>query len=104
MTVPIVIEHLNKFGVCVIDDFLGTEKGEDILVEVQGLQQQQHLLRHGQTGVAGEESGRYRTDRIVWTDGVRPPSPHLQSLIRSLSHSDNGTQLSFFTATSTLLW
>ena len=84
-TVQIVIEHLNKFGLCVIDDFLGHEKGEDILEEVQGLQQQD-LLREGQTGGggAGGESAMYRSDRIVWTDGIQPHSPHLQSLIRSV--------------------
>ena len=79
-TVPIVIEHLNKFGACVIDDFLGKETGEDIMTEVFGLQQQQ-LLCSGRTKQEG--SSKFRSDRIVWTDGIHPYSPHLQSLIRS---------------------
>ena len=33
-TVSVVIKHLNKFGACVIDDFLGEAKGVDILEEV----------------------------------------------------------------------
>ena len=33
-TVSVVIEHLNKFGACVIDGFLGEAKGVDILDEV----------------------------------------------------------------------
>ena len=81
--VPMVIEHLNKFGVCVIDDFLGKERGEDIMIEVQGLQQ---LLRDGQTGGSGEVSHEYRSDRIVWTDGIHPHSPNLRELIRSNSY------------------
>ena len=79
-TVPILIEHLNKFGACVIDDFLGEETCEDIMTEVVGLQQQQ-LLCSGRTKQEG--SNQYRSDRIVWTDGIQPYSPHLQSLIRS---------------------
>lgn len=87
-TVPVVIEHLNKFGACVIDDFLGEETGEDILTEVVGLQQQQELLTSGRTALSeegGESRGgsKFRGDRIVWTEGIRPHSPHLQSLIRS---------------------
>ena len=37
-TVGVVIEHLNRFGACVIDDFLGEAKGVDILEEVFTLQ------------------------------------------------------------------
>ena len=33
-SVEVVIEHLNKFGACVIDDFLGEARGVDILKEV----------------------------------------------------------------------
>ena len=89
-TVTIVIEHLNKFGACVIDDFLGKETGEDILREVVGLQQQEQLLHSGRTALSEEGGGsKYRGDRIVWTDGLRPHSPHLQALIRS-------TELKYF--------
>ena len=35
--VTVVIEHLNKFGACVIDDFLGETKGLKILEEVLSL-------------------------------------------------------------------
>ena len=35
--VTVVIEHLNKFGACVIDDFLGEAKGLKILEEVLSL-------------------------------------------------------------------
>ena len=85
-TVPILIEHLNKFGACVIDDFLGEETCEDIMTEVVGLQQQQ-LLCSGRTKQEG--SNKYRSDRIVWTDGIQPYSPHLQSLIRSAHNNRN---------------
>ena len=39
--VNVVIEHLDKFGACVIDDFLGETKGMKILSEVLQLQQLQ---------------------------------------------------------------
>ena len=40
-TVRFVIEHLNKFGACVIDDFLGENKGIKILNEVLNLRSHQ---------------------------------------------------------------
>ena len=48
-TVNIVIEHLNKYGACVIDEFLGEERGSEILENVKKLQDA-HLFREGQLG------------------------------------------------------
>jgi len=39
--VSVVIQHLNKFGACVIDEFLGDTKGSRILNEVLDLQKHQ---------------------------------------------------------------
>ena len=96
-TVPIVIEHLNKFGACVIDDFLGEEAGGDILTEVVGLQQQEQVLSSGRTALSEEGGGsKYRGDRVLWTDGLRPYSPHLQSLIRSADSSPPQSGIEIF--------
>ena len=75
-TVDIIIDHLNKFGVCVLDDFLGADRGADTLEEVLGLRAAQ-LFREGQLVAAA----RYRSDEITWTDGVTPHS-------RIISHDD----------------
>ena len=80
-TVDIVIEHLNKFGACVIDDFLGPDRGHDILEEVESLQTAQ-MFRAGQLVTASATADRFRTDQISWTDGISPPSPAIRHLIR----------------------
>ena len=38
--VRILLEHLNKYGVCVVDNFLGEEKGSLVLQEVLNLQKE----------------------------------------------------------------
>ena len=80
-TVDIVIEHLNKFGACVIDDFLGPDKCHDILEEVESLQTAQ-MFRAGQLVTASATADRFRTDQITWTDGISPPSPAIRHFIR----------------------
>ena len=82
-SVDIVIEHLNKFGACVIDDFLGPDRGHDILEEVEGLQAAQ-MFRGGQLVTASATADRYRSDLIAWTDGVSPPGPSIRHLISTL--------------------
>ena len=80
-TVDIVVEHLNKFGACIIDDFLGPDRGHDILEEVESLQAAQ-MFRGGQLVTASATADRFRTDQITWTDGISPPSPSIRHLIR----------------------
>ena len=87
-TVDIVIEHLNKFGACIIDDFLGPDKGQDILEEVESLQAAQ-VFSGGQLVTASDTADRFRSDQITWTDGVSPPSPAIRHLIRwPMMHED----------------
>ena len=81
-TVGIFIEHLNKFGACVIDDFLGQLKGLDILDEVNGLQSAD-VFREGQlASMSPGPNNHYRNDKITWTDGIDPPCPSIRHLIR----------------------
>jgi len=84
-TVNILIDHLNKYGVCVIDDFLGESRGEDILEEVKTLWSSD-VFREGQHSSSSDDttSDRFRSDRITWTDGVKPHCPSIKSLMRSL--------------------
>ena len=82
-TVNILIDHLNKYGACVIDDFLGESRGEDILEEVKTLWSSD-VFREGQHSSSSDNttSDRYRSDRIIWTDGVKPHCPSIKSLMR----------------------
>eukprot|EP00092_Neocalanus_flemingeri_P081227 GFUD01101401.1.p1 GENE.GFUD01101401.1~~GFUD01101401.1.p1 ORF type:complete len:324 (+),score=96.49 GFUD01101401.1:55-1026(+) len=82
-TVSVVVEHLNKFGACVIDDFLGEAKGVDILKEVLHLQKLE-MFQEGQLASAKVAEKSIRSDKITWTDGVSPPCPNIKYLINTL--------------------
>jgi len=82
-TASVLIEHLNKFGACVIDDFLGEAKGVDILDEVLHLRKL-HMFQEGQLAAAKGAEKSIRSDKITWTDGVTPSCPNLKYLIDTL--------------------
>lgn len=73
----ILIEHLNQFGACVIDNFIGDSCGSQILEEVLKLKH----FKDGQLASGQGDKVSIRSDKITWTDGVSPPSPALQKLI-----------------------
>ena len=102
-TVDIIIDHLNKFGVCVLDDFLGADRGADTLEEVLGLRAAQ-LFREGQLVAAPSvpAAARYRSDEITWTDGVTPHSPAIRNLIRSVYRMETKNILMTKNISSTL--
>jgi len=93
--VSIVIQHLNKFGACVIDEFLGDTKGSRILNEVLDLQKFQkfqviseqlnydsfnHLFQEGQLASEIAEKS-VRGDKILWADGSGDHTPNINNLI-----------------------
>eukprot|EP00092_Neocalanus_flemingeri_P005959 GFUD01006417.1.p1 GENE.GFUD01006417.1~~GFUD01006417.1.p1 ORF type:complete len:326 (+),score=97.37 GFUD01006417.1:113-1090(+) len=82
-TVGVVIEHLNKFGACVIDNFLGEAKGLAILEEVLNLNKLQ-MFQAGQLASAQSSKKSIRSDKIAWTDGISPSLPSLKYLINTL--------------------
>lgn len=66
-----VILDMNRFGVCVVNNFLGVEKGESVLREVLGIYDA-GLFKDGQlvSNKAGITHTRtIRGDKIVWLDG-----------------------------------
>lgn len=83
--VKILLEHLNKYGVCALDNFLGEEKGIKVLNEICMLQQND-LFKDGQVMSGGGNSEpNIRSDKISWTDGYSPQnSPNLRILIKLL--------------------
>jgi len=92
-TSEILISHLNEYGACVIDDFLGEELGNRVLQDVVSMG---HLQRNGELASsrrlnASEEAGgqkeqqKIRGDKIAWTDGHKPiSSPGIRDLMRIL--------------------
>jgi len=83
-TVRILIEHLNKFGACVIDDFLGHLKCLDILDEVNGLQSADVFTEGQLASMSPAPNTQFRNDKITWTDGIDPPCPSIKHLISVL--------------------
>jgi len=80
--VDIVIEHLNKFGACVMDNFLGEKSGLKVLDEVLGLQKLTVFQEGKLTSVKAEKS--IRSDKVTWTDGSSEDTPHINSLLDSI--------------------
>jgi len=80
--VDIVIEHLNKFGACVMDNFLGEKSGLKILDEVLELQKLTVFQEGKLTSVKAEKS--IRSDKVTWTDGSSEDTPHINSLLDSI--------------------
>lgn len=83
--VKILLEHMNKFGMCVFDNFLGETIGKKVFDEVRWLQDH-HIFQDGQLMVmtqSGVKTPSIRNDKITWTDGITPcNSPALRSLIQ----------------------
>jgi len=82
-SVEILIDHLDQYGACIIDNFLGEEQGNQVLKEVLSLDN----FKDGQLASSlGSEQQSIRSDKIAWTDGQTPPCPALR-LLTSVSDS-----------------
>ncbi|XP_013788797.1 uncharacterized protein LOC106472691 [Limulus polyphemus] len=68
-----IIHDLNVYGICVIDNFLGKEKGDTILKEVKGMYVT-GLFQKGQlvSTKAPMISQSIRGDHVTWVDGSEP--------------------------------
>ncbi|CAL1534034.1 unnamed protein product [Lymnaea stagnalis] len=78
-----VVDCLTKYGICVIDKFLGEVTGNEILKEVLQLSTA-GVLRQGQLvhGPSSSSSNKYiRGDMITWVDGTEPRSENIHFLI-----------------------
>jgi len=84
--VRIFLGHMNKYGMCVLDNFIGESSGQAILEEVHKLHKC-HRFQDGQ--LMWKESDQsvntpsIRSDKIMWTDGTTPcHSPAMKQLIK----------------------
>ncbi|XP_064483955.1 prolyl hydroxylase EGLN3-like isoform X2 [Ornithodoros turicata] len=79
-----VIDDMNQYGICVIDNFLGSVRGTAVLEEVKALYSS-GMFRDGQLVNNREGSrGIVRGDRIIWLDGTEPSCPSIGFLVRTL--------------------
>lgn len=77
-----VIRDMNEFGVCVVDEFLGKERGMAVLNEVIGMYQK-GVFKDGQlvSNRVSTELKNIRGDQITWIDGKEPFCTNIGMLI-----------------------
>lgn len=69
-----VVDCLNKYGICVIDQFMGDATGQEILSEVKELKTR-GVMRQGQVVQSSTPTAdNIRGDIITWVDGRRQGS------------------------------
>ncbi|XP_022093055.1 egl nine homolog 1-like [Acanthaster planci] len=82
-----VVEHMQKFGICVVDKFLKQENGEAILEEVKALRSSS-AFSDGQLVTSRDanstSSKDIRGDMITWTDGSHQETRNIGFLISKI--------------------
>jgi len=99
-----LIEHMDRFGICVIDNFLGPLRGESILEEVlelynSGQYTSGRLVNSNRLAsrAIGDGSGIIRSDRVIWIDGCESGCSEINTLIQTLcSVITNSSRLSLY--------
>lgn len=77
-----VIRDMNTFGLCVVNNFLGTEKGLSVLDEVLKMYNA-GVFENGQlvSNRAGTNKSTIRGDQITWLDGKERDCQNIGKLI-----------------------
>lgn len=78
-----VISDMNDYGVCVIDNFLGFERGTSVLKEVLNMYNTKGVFKDGQlvSNKGRKDLKTIRGDRITWIDGREAFCKNIGSLI-----------------------
>jgi hypoxia-inducible factor (prolyl hydroxylase) len=81
-----VINDMNRYGVCVVDDLLGEARGAAVLREVQSMYSS-GAFQDGQL-VKGKDSQSksIRGDKITWVDGREPNCKNISVLVKLLDN------------------
>lgn len=99
-----LIDHMDQFGICVIDNFLGPLKGDRIFKEVLQLYSNGQHTRGGlvngnklSSRNLGADAGVIRNDRVIWIDGYEEGCSEINYLIQTLcSVITNSARLSLY--------
>ncbi|XP_057662769.1 prolyl hydroxylase EGLN3 isoform X1 [Diorhabda carinulata] len=79
-----VIQDMTDYGLCVMDNFLGVERGKQVLREVLTMENQ-GVFKDGQLVSKGPTEDRIdrtiRSDQICWVHGKEPNCPNIGYLI-----------------------
>ncbi|XP_065299933.1 egl nine homolog 1-like isoform X1 [Dermacentor albipictus] len=79
-----VIHDLNAFGICVIDNFLGNERGSMIFDEVASLYGRGEFQDGQLVKQRGDTVRVIRGDQIIWLEGTEAGFPAVGFLVRTL--------------------
>lgn len=77
------IEDMNKFGIAVLDSFLGNERGDLVYEEVINLHRA-GLFSDGQLVRNETKNKDIRGDEIIWLIGNEGDCPHISGLINDI--------------------
>ncbi|CAH2235567.1 jg21635 [Pararge aegeria aegeria] len=82
-----VIQDMTQYGVCVLNNFLGKERGLLVLNEVLEMHRS-GIFTAGQlvSNPGSTEAQTIRSDRITWIDGKEPHCYHIGQLISQFEH------------------
>lgn len=77
-----VIQDMDSYGVCVVDNFLGKERGMEVLREVKEMYSR-GMFEDGQlvSSRGHKDLKTIRSDRIAWIDGKDPACSNIDMLI-----------------------
>lgn len=99
-----LIDHMNKFGICVIDNFLGSLRGDMVFKEVKQLYSGGQYMngrlvsdRLANDRNSNTDPGAIRNDRVIWVDGNEDNCSEINNLIQTLSSViTNSSRLSLY--------
>lgn len=79
-----IIPSMNSYGMCIIDNFLGTKIGDRVLQEVQELHHS-GKMQDGKLASRGLDNTRsIRGDQIVWVEGNEPGCENIGYLLSKM--------------------
>lgn len=79
-----LVNDLNKYGVCVLDNFLGEERGRQVLEEVE-IMNEAGIFENGKVVSNRGDARNVRGDKVAWVNGLEPAHRSLGYLIRQVS-------------------
>ena len=78
-----VANDMEKYGICVVDNFLGGERGKVILDVVQNMYMS-GVFREGETVTSRPTTGSIRGDKTMWVDGTEANCESIAHLISTV--------------------
>ncbi|XP_078398095.1 egl nine homolog 1 isoform X3 [Cetorhinus maximus] len=79
-----IVPCMSKHGICMVDNFLGEERGDSVLREVKELHQSGRFTDGQVVNQKGDSSRDIRGDQITWVDGKESGCTQIGLLMNSM--------------------